>query len=352
MRWYSGENLPRTHAKPTFSESWLHRNCGFSFDEKYFSDPIFRTEQDRAARRVLHERFKGVGIGSENPEPQPHLDICGHRFTPALFGCEIMFQEGEAPAARGLSLDSPDDIATIPKPDLNSNHWAQEFSRQGGLLLERYGHVDATINFGGPLNAATTIVGTEFFSYLADSASGAERFLDTVADLCLECFDKLTLPLNPELGLEREMFIGNCPVAMVSPKMYLDQILPSDMRLRRKVRKLGLHHCGKMDGYLKAYTALLPLEFIEVGWGSTIAAVRQTFPTTILDLMIHVYDVCEMSASTMRAVITDIVRQGAPKRRIRDIWMADIGPDVSDQVVVNFVEAVNAAFNDTKESSG
>jgi len=349
MRWYSGENLPRTHARPTFSESWLHLNGGFTFDEKYFSDPIFRTEQDRAARRVLAERFKGVGLGSEHPEPHPHLDICGHRFAPALFGCEIVFQEGEAPAARGLSFDSPEDLATIPKPDLHSNHWAQEFSRQGKLLLERYGRVDATINFGGPLNAATSVVGTEFFSYLADSAPGAQRFLDMVADLCIECFDKLTLPLNPEIGSGREMFIGNCPVALVSPKMYLDQILPSDMRLRRNVRRLGLHHCGKMDGYLKAYTALLPLEFIEVGWGSTVAAVRQTFPTTILDLMIHVYDVCEMSASTMRDVITDIVRQGAPKDRIRDIWMADIGPDVSDQVVIDFVEAVNAAFNDTKE---
>lgn len=76
-----------------------------------------------------------------------------------------------------------------------------------------------------------------------------------------------------------------------------------------------------------------------------VAAVRQMFPTTILDLLIHVYDVCEMSAAAMRDVITDIVGQGAPMNRIRDIWMADIGPDVPDHVVIDFVEAVDAAFN-------
>jgi len=38
-------------------------------------------------------------------------------------------------------------------------------------------------------------------------------------------------------------------------------------------------------------------------------------------------------------------RQGSPKDRIRDIWVADIGPDVPDRVVMDFVEAVNAAFN-------
>jgi hypothetical protein len=127
--------------------------------------------------------------------------------------------------------------------------------------------------------------------------------------------------------------------------MYHDQILPADLRLRRKARKLGLHHCGKMDGYLSSYRTLLPLEYIEVGWGSTVAAVRQAFPTTILDLMINIYDVCNMSASDMRDVIIDMARQGSPADRVRDIWVADVGPDVPDRVVMDFVEAVNAAFN-------
>jgi hypothetical protein len=255
-----------------------------------------------------------------------------------------VFQEDEAPAARSLCFDSPEAIATIPKPELDANNWAQKFLRQGKLLLGRYGRVDASINFGGPTNVASLALGTDFFAYLADSAPEVRRFLNMVAELCTECFDKLTLPLNPELDPGRELFIGNCPVAMMSLKTYRDQILPPDLWLRRNVRKLGLHHCGKMDGYLGAYSALLPLEYLEVGWGSTVASVRQTFPTTILDLMMNVYDVCHMSSSSMRDVITDMVRQGSPRDLIRDVWVADIGPDVPDQVVMDFVEAVSAAF--------
>ena len=345
MRWYAGEGLPRTHAKPTFSESWFNHYYGFTFGERYSSDPIFRTEQDREARRLLYERFGGVGLGSQDPQPCPHLDICGHRLASALLGCPIVYQEDQPPAVRRLRIDSPEELATIRKPDLNTHEWAREFLRQGRLLLDRYGRVDATINFGGPINVATSVVGTEFFTYLVDSPPLAQQFLNMVADLCLECFDKLTLPLNPQLDPGRELFIGDCPVSMLSPKMYHDQILPADLRLRRNTRKLGLHHCGKMDGYLSSYRTLLPLEYIEVGWGSTVAAVRQTFPTTIFDLMINIYDVCNMSASDMRDVIIDMGRQGSPTDRMRDIWVADIGPDVPDRVVMDFVEAVNAAFN-------
>jgi uroporphyrinogen-III decarboxylase len=288
MRWYPGENLPSTHAKPTLSESWFHHHYGFSFGKKYYSDPICRTEQDRQARRLLWDRFKGLGLGSPDPAQRPDLDVCGHRFMPALFGCEVVFQEAEAPAARGLHFGSPEALAALPKPTLESNSWAQEFKRQGKVLLDRYGFVDATINFGGPLNVASLVVGTEMFTYLADAEPAARRFLDMVADLCLECYDQLTLPFCSELGAGRVMSIGNCPVGMISPKMYEAQVLPSDMRLRNNVGSLVLHHCGVVDGYLKAYQALRPLGWIEVGWGSDVAAARAAFPATIFDLMINV----------------------------------------------------------------
>jgi len=96
---------------------------------------------------------------------------------------------------------------------------------------------------------------------------------------------------------------------------------------------------------MSAYQCLNPLEYIEVGWGSNVAAVRGAFPNTILDLMINVYDVANMSPSTLRDVMTEMVKQGAPTSAIRDVWMADVGPDVPDQVVIGFVEAVDAAFS-------
>ncbi len=44
LKTYSGENLPRTHARPTFAEAWFQQRYGLDFGERYYRDPIFRTE--------------------------------------------------------------------------------------------------------------------------------------------------------------------------------------------------------------------------------------------------------------------------------------------------------------------
>jgi hypothetical protein len=62
--------------------------------------------------------------------------------------------------------------------------------------------VDATINHGGPLNVAANALGTEAFLYLAESSPEFRAFLRMVAELCLETYDRLTLPLNPALDPE------------------------------------------------------------------------------------------------------------------------------------------------------
>jgi hypothetical protein len=41
---------------------------------------------------------------------------------------------------------------------------------------------------------------------------------------------------------------------------------------------------------------------------------------------------------------SSMIAHGAPQNAIRDVWMADVGPDVPDQLVIGFVEAVDAAF--------
>ena len=344
MKWYSGENLPRTHARPTFSEAWLHERYGLEFGERYFTDPLFRTEQDREARRLLHERFGALGLGQKDPQPQPHLEICGHRFLPALLGCNVCYQLDQPPAVQHLPGTSPQEIAAISKPDLTTNPWAKEFRRQGKILIEQYGHIDASINHGGPINVASNALGLETFLHLAEPSKEFRGFLRMIADLCLETYDQLTLPFNPHLGTERELFLGNCPVMMLDPNTYRNEVFPADAYVRTHVKKFGLHHCGPMDRYLEAYQAIGPCEYIEVGWGSTVSKVRQAFPTTMLDLMINIPDVQAMPPDQLTDSVLSMVSEGAPRLLIRDIYLADIGPDVPDASVEEFVSAVDAAF--------
>jgi hypothetical protein len=344
MKWYAGENLPQTHARPTFSEAWFHSNYGLTFGEKYCSDPLFRTEQDREARRLLYDRFGQAGIGEKDPQPRPHLEVCGHRFLPGLFGCEIIFQDDQAPSCHHLPVESAAKIAAIPGPDLTMNRWAREFRRQGEILRSRYGSVDAAINFGGPLNGAVTILGNEGLAYLSESPQVMTEFLTKVADVCVEAHDKLTVAFDPQAASGRTLFIGNCPVMMISPATYGEVVLPADMYYRQRIKHFGLHHCGVMDRYLEAYQKLKPVDFVEVGWGSDVAAVHQAFPESKLDLMINIYDLQNMPRPAVRELMVKMVREVGSLACLRDVWVADIGPEVPDDVVLNFVEAVDSAL--------
>jgi uroporphyrinogen-III decarboxylase len=314
------------------------------FSERYFLDPISRTEQDQQAQRLLHERFGALGLGSKDPQPRPHLEICGHRLLPALLGCEVFFQADQPPAVEHLPVDSVQEMAAIRHPDLTANRWALEFQRQGKALLDRYGQVDAEINHGGPLNVASNMLGAQAFLYLAEPGKELRAFLQMIAELCLETYDQLTLPFNPHLDPARQLFLGNCPVMMLDPQTYRREVLPADLYLRHHVKRFGLHHCGPMDRYLADYQALGPCDYIEVGWGSTLARVRQAFPATALDLMINIPAVQTMSPDRLKETLREMVSQAAPRALIRDIFMADIGPDVPDATVEAFVDAVNEAF--------
>jgi uroporphyrinogen decarboxylase-like protein len=344
MKWYSGENLPATHARPTFSEAWFHRHYGLEFGERYFMDAAHRTEQDRQARRLIYERFGTLGLGESDPQPKPHLEICGHRLLPALLGCEVVYQPDQPPAVEHISITPSPDLAAITKPDLTTNRWAVEFRRQAKALLARYNCVDATINHGGPLNVATNALGTQAFIFLAEASGPFRAFLGMIADLCLETYDQLTQQFEPQLPLGRELFLGNCPVVMVDPATYRNQVLPADRYLRSQVEKFGLHHCGAMDRYLADYKTLGRCEYIEVGWGSDLAKVREAFPSTTLDLMINIPAVEAMPFDRLAETLRDMLVQSRPATLVRDIFMADIGADVPNTTVENFVEAVNQAF--------
>ena len=346
MKWYAGENLPKTYARPTFSEAWFHTNYGMTFGEKYCSDPIFRTEQDREARRLLYDRFGKAGIGEKDPQPHPHLEVCGHRFLPGLFGCEIVFQDDQAPSYHHLPVTSVAEVAAIPRPDLESNRWAQEFRRQGAILLSKYGFTDAAINYGGPLNGAVAILGNEGLLYLSESPEIMTRFMSMIADVCVESHDTLTVEFDPKAAAHRQLFIGNCPVMMISPATYRQVVLSADLHYRKQIRSFGLHHCGQMDKYLDAYQELQPVSFIEVGWGSNVAAVHHAFPDSKLDLMINVYDLQNMSRQATRELMVKMVREAGSLSCLRDVWVADIGPEVPDETVLNFVEAVDLAVGE------
>ena len=42
-------------------------------------------------------------------------------------------------------------------------------------------------------------------------------------------------------------------------------------------------------------------------------------------------------------LLTGMLQQAEPISRVREVWVADIGPEVRDEMVLEFVEAVDLA---------
>jgi len=318
----------------TFSEQWWHARGGFDFSAEQWQDPILRTERDMAMRRWLYEQFGDVGLGEPDPGPKPTIEAYGHRFVPALFGCEIRYARNQAPCEVPLHL-SLEEMAHLRAPDLETSPVIRKARRDGETLRARYGTCDGAIMWGGPLNAGLSVVGQELLSALALAPGAARHVLFTIAELLLRLHDEVCAAISPELydPAERKLALGNCPVIMVSPETYRHQVLPADRWLRAHSTTFGMHHCAVITKYLPAYQELAPLNWVQPGWGSDLAAVRRTFPEATLSLLMECSAVRDMSYDDIDETVVSMLRHARPMDRTQDIFIADVSDDISDEKI-------------------
>jgi len=326
------DRLPEVNV--TFSERWWHVRGGFDFSAQNWLDPLLRTEQDRSMRRWLFEHFGDVGLGEADPQPRPNIEAYGHRFVPALFGCEIRYAEDQAPCEVPLHLD-PEAMALLQVPNLETAEVARKARSDAGTLKKRYGSCDGGINYGGPLNAGLSIVGQELLAAFAIAPFAAAHVLGIIAQLIIRLHDELSALISPNLydPKNRRLGLGNCPVIAISPQIYLEQVLPFDKCLRAQSAEFSLHHCGIISNYLAAYQQLAPLASVQPGWGSDIAAVRRTFPEARLSLLIECSALPRMSLEDLDEVVLQMLGEARPLALVQDIQIAYLGNDISDDYV-------------------
>ena len=77
-----------------FNPNWWHCTAGISFAWPFYFDAAAWVANDVTMRRVLHERFGGIGLGEADPQPWPvagSLHVAGGFVIPALLGAESAF---------------------------------------------------------------------------------------------------------------------------------------------------------------------------------------------------------------------------------------------------------------------
>ncbi|MFA5835727.1 MAG: uroporphyrinogen decarboxylase family protein [Bellilinea sp.] len=278
-----------------FNPNWWNKTAGISFDQAFYLDPQVRIENDVIMRRVLYQRYGSFGLGELDPQPRPVIGspfVAGGFVIPALLGAEILFSLDAAPQPRPLQF-TPEQIDRLEKPDFRQTWPMNTLIAQMDILEAEWGYLVGDVNTDGLLNAAYHLYGVDLFTDFYTAPERLERLLSMIGELIGDVSEYIrqrtgscSVSVNRMIErVDRSTFLhANCSVPMISPGSYRAVQLPIEQRMAQRLQPFGIHHCGdNLQRYAPAY-AELPVNFIDVGWGSDVAACRQALPDAFFNL--------------------------------------------------------------------
>jgi hypothetical protein len=328
--------------------SWWHVNAGIDFDDDFFYHPSRRVESERRMEQVLYERFGAYGLGADRDRDLPVIgavhNAAGYLVS-EMFGCEILYH-----------ADAPPDILPANRERLEVDpevpFRSAAFKRYEGLrdaLKTRYGYVVGDIGWAGVLNLALDLRGQELFLDMIDSpdhvaaefrhlATGIERFVDGMQSET----GTSSISVNRTVRqLRRPVYLhSECSNTMISAEHYEKFLLPLDSAWSERHRPFGIHHCGRdPHRFARSYGKVRNLDFLDVGWGGDIAAVRANLPGTFLNLRLDPVGITRQTPDEIRATIVRLVREsGNPW--LTGVCCINIDNTVSDAQVAAIFETV------------
>ncbi len=322
------------------SEDWHNSKFGVDFTEDFWVDPVKRTEAYKEMSFQRAKIFPETEIGSLNPKANPNSsDQYGHRFIPALFGCNIKYSTKQAPSAEPLRRTF-DELANFDMPNLHKNDVIKKAISDAKQLKAKYGYVNTDINTGSPLNAAVSIFAEDFIACCACEPEIAQHVLMILAKTMIRLNYEYEDLINTPVRVEREVTeIGNCPAIMFSPQLYSEVILPVDIWYRKQFKKFGIHHCGIFDKYAELYTKLSPDTF-DIGGGSDYKHLRKFFPNAICSYIVNPEYFEGKSREEIDEVIFDIVTNGGPANKISHLRTYGASRNATDENIMDLYTSI------------
>jgi hypothetical protein len=303
-----------------FHPSWWHRHAGITFDEDFFYHPKRRVESERMMERVLFERFGDLGLGEDRDQDRPVIgaihNAAGYLLSEML-GCRVAYKPGEPPAvipARRTGLDI----------DVEGAFAGAAFGRVAGLmntLKESFGCLAGDINWAGILNLGLDLRGQDLLLDFFDRPEEVRIFFSRIS----EVIGRFTSIISAETGttsisvnrtvrhLQGPVFLhSECALTMISTAHYERFILPFDQAWSRQHRPFGIHYCGADPHRFAEVWAKIPhLDFLDVGWGGNLRALRARLPQTFLNIRLSPVEIIHQSADEIGEAITTRVADSA-----------------------------------------
>ena len=271
--------MPVTYAKQTFGRYGLglgltykliHDRFGFDFAERYHRDLDYRIKTTMEIDRAAFEAYGKIGLGYEEPFPRVSIEPFGHRFMPAMYGCECGYAADAEPWSRPRVLSKEDIDALPPWTDerFERSEPVQIILAQVEQLKSRYAayrtadkkfnphyrRMSGLQNLGSVVNTAFSIQGQQLFLDYAVAPDLVQRLFGNITQLMLLCLDRFRKVDGWPLT---DIFVGDCSVSMISPRQYAALNDREDRRLMEYARSIGarftIHQDSDVNPHLEGY---------------------------------------------------------------------------------------------------
>jgi uroporphyrinogen decarboxylase-like protein len=299
-----------------FNPNWWYRNYGISFDRPFYFDRETILRNDVVMRRALHDRF---GLGEPDARPRPIVGsrhVAGGFVVPALLGVEIRFSDNQAPwnVPRNLSRE---EALRLRVPEIESTWPMNEWITLMDDVEKEYGQLTGDFNTGGLINTALELRGNDFFLDLLEDPEVTDHLFTVIAETQASVASYVrsrtgTSSVSVNRGIlhaDPSIYLhASCSVQMISPALYERAILPHERRLADRLRPYGIHHCGNnLQLFAPAYSRM-PVRFLDVGWGSDVAACARAFPEAFLNLRLSPVRMLQESSDVIYRDTVELLR--------------------------------------------
>jgi hypothetical protein len=219
-------------------------------------------------------------------------------------------------------------------------------------IKRKVGVVRGYIVGQGVLNNAYRLLGPNIFLALLKEPGAVSHLFACITETIIEVV-RVIQNFQRESGfkeVEEKIFtVSNCLVNMVSPKTYVEMLLPFDLKIAEAFSSLGVHNCAwDATPYLNFYCQIPNLGYIDMGIETDLKAAKRLFPYARRAVMYKTRDLVEKDLEEIKKDITLAAKALGPC----DLVLADIDIDVPDKkirAIYDFCMELNEEFGGKTE---
>jgi hypothetical protein len=306
------------HISLNFMPAFYRRHAGLRYGEAYLFDPAYRAEVQCAEERFLFEALGRHGVGSPRPAPSPSLFIQPVDLIMRTQGAEWRYPEDGTLESWGtpwkdltceeiVRLDTTA-AAQHPVIDVLLDQY-RVLERLYGEQADLCGLKSGMLNIHTPYTTAHQLRGETLFVELLTDPAAATAIMNKVWAIYQAVFGRLAAAIGARPA---RLQLGDCSASLLSAETYASVVLPVNCAIGAGFASVGYHSCGPSSHLLEAFARLPPLDHIELGPGTDLAAAARTLPGVPLSPLIDPVLMRERAPAAVRAHIEQTLAQTAP----------------------------------------